>query len=179
MVLMTTTDADAGTAANDAVPHVLDRGAHGLAPGALRYENTKTLILAAVLTPLAVAACFLIPDTTWRFWALVAIGVLTAATVFVDIPFVNRWEIQNTTYTVNSDVVFIRRGLLMQRTTTLSTAQILTVEVAQGPLLRAFKLVRVRFVCIADVEALTGLSAEAAEVIRETILQSQNGHDDD
>ena len=67
----------------------------------------------------------------------------------------------------------------MQRTTTLSTAQILTVEVAQGPLLRAFKLVRVRFVCIADVEALTGLSAEAAEVIRETILQSQNGHDDD
>lgn len=156
-------------------PHVLGRGTHRLAPAALRYENIRTVILALVLTPLVAVACLQIPDSGWRIAALIAVGVLTLATFVVDIPFVNRWEYENTTYAVTRDTVFIRRGLLLRRTTTLSTAQILNVEIAQGPLLRAFGLVRVKFACIADVESLTGLSPEAAAEIRDIILDSQNG----
>lgn len=160
-------------------PHVLGRGTHGLAPAALKYENIRTLILAAILTPLAVAACFQIPSPGWRIAAFVALGVLTLATFAIDIPFVNRWEFQNTTYTVTRDTVFIRRGLLLRRTTTISTAQILNVEIAQGPLLRAFGLVKVKFACIADVESLTGLTPQAAETIRDTVLDSQGEVADD
>lgn len=158
------------------VPGPQSHGEHRLAPATLRYRNTTDVIVAVVGTPILAAATLLIPDLTWRVWVLAGIGVLTLVGLLVDIPFVNRWEVRNTSYTVTPEVVFIRRGLLIRRTTTISTAQILNVEIVQGPLLRAFDLVKVRFTCIADVEGLSGLTADAAAEIRDTILGSQNGH---
>lgn len=178
MVLMTTdrmTHADA--AMRHRIPGPQSHGTHRLAPAALRYQNTSDIILAAVGTPLLAAATLLIPDLTWRLWILIGLGFFTVVGLVIDIPFVNRWEVRNTSYTVTPEVVFIRRGLLVRRTTTLSTAQILNVEIVQGPLLRAFDLVKVRFTCIADVEGITGVTEDAAREIRDTILASQNGTD--
>lgn len=177
MVPMTTertTDADT---ARLRVPGPQGHGKHRLDPAALKYHTAVDLILAVVGTPLLAAATLLIPDHTWRTGALIAIVALSVIGLLVDIPFVNRWEVRNTSYTVTPDVVFIRRGLLIRRTTTISTAQILNVEVVQGPLLRAFGLVKVRFTCISEVEGITGITESAAAEIRDIILRSQNEAD--
>lgn len=160
------------------VPGPDGHGAHRLPSAALRYENATTLVFAAIAVPLLAAATLLIPDPTWRLWVQVALGVLTIGGLAVDIPLFNRWEVRNMSYTVTPDVVFIRRGLLIRRTTTLATAQILNVEIVQGPILRAFDLVKVRFTCITEAEGITGITPAAAREIRDIILRSQNGDRD-
>ena len=55
----------------------------------------------------------------------------------------------------------------------IATPQVLNVEIVQGPLLRAFDVVSVRFTCITDIERLGPLRREAAEEARMTVLRSQ------
>ena len=182
MVIMTTRPAAGAPARARAVrplPGPDGHGEHRLAPAALRYENVSDLLVALIGAPLLAAAAMLIPDAGWRTGALIAIGAFTLLGLAVDLPFVNRWTVRNTSYTVTPEVVFIRRGLLVRRTITLATVQILNVEIVQGPLLRAFDLVKVRFTCIADVEGITGITAEAAREIRDTVLASQSARGDD
>lgn len=180
MVPMTTERMTDAETAEQRIPGPSGHGRHRLDPAALKYHTAADLILAVIGTPILAAATLLIPDLAWRAWALIAIAVLTAVGLLVDIPFVNRWEVRNTSYTVTPEVVFIRRGLLIRRTTTISTAQILNVEIVQGPLLRAFGIVKVRFTCISETEGITGITEAAAEEIRDTILRAQNegGRDD-
>ncbi len=82
-------------------------------------------------------------------------------------------EVANTSYTVTPDYVYIARGWLWRRSTVIATAQILNVEIVQGPLLRAFDAVSVRFTCISEVEGLGPLERDAAERIRATVLRAQ------
>jgi membrane protein YdbS with pleckstrin-like domain len=78
---------------------------------------------------------------------------------------------QYTTYSVDASQVQVARGKVFRRVVTISTAQILNIEIRQGPLLRHFGLVKVKFICIADVETLGPVSVTAAEAMRHTILR--------
>lgn len=149
------------------------RGDSVLAPRALTYLNVRegaTTIL--VTTALAVAIAFL-PDPGWRTALWVVVGFLAVVSLLIELPWLNRKQVENTSYTVTPDYVYITRGWLWRRTTVIATAQILNVEVVQGPLLRAFDAVSVRFTCISEVEGLGPLEPLAAERIRATVLRAQ------
>lgn len=150
------------------------RGDCVLAPRALTYLNVREgATTALVTTVLAVAVCFL-PDPAWRTVLWVIVGVLAVVSLLIELPWLNRKHVENTSYTVTEDYVYITRGWLWRRTTVIATAQILNVEVVQGPLLRAFDAVSVRFTCISEVEGLGPLETDAAERIRATVLHAQS-----
>jgi len=149
--------------------HLLDEH---LPPVALRYLTTRSAIelAAALLIGVSALIAFVPPP-----WLAPAAGLLAAAAAggfVVDFRVINQMRVTYTTYSVSADVVLIGRGRFFRRTTFVPTAQILNVECTQGPLLRAFGLMNVRFVCITDVERLGPLSAQDAEAIRRFMLAS-------
>ncbi|MEV5041067.1 PH domain-containing protein [Microbacterium sp. LMI1x-1-1.1] len=149
------------------------RGDSVLAPRALTYLNVREGVTTVlVTTALAVAIAFL-PDPGWRTALWVIVGILAVVSLLIELPWLNRKQVENTSYTATADYVYITRGWLWRRTTVIATAQILNVEVVQGPLLRAFDAVSVRFTCISEVEGLGPLEPRAAERIRTTVLQAQ------
>lgn len=149
-----------------------------LAPRALAYLNLRdTIVTIAVATGVAVGIAF-VPDDTVRIALWVALAVLTASSLLIELPWLNRMQVRHTSYTVTTEYVYITRGWLWRRTVVIATPQILNVEIVQGPMLRAFDVVSVRFTCIADIERLGPLRREAAEDARLTVLRSQTDADD-
>lgn len=148
-------------------------GERSLAPRALAYLNLREGVgTAAVAVALSVGIAFL-PDATWRtvLWGVLA--ALAVVSLAIEMPWLNRKEVENTSYTVTPDFVYITRGWLWRRSTVIATAQILNVEIVQGPLLRAFDAVSVRFTCISEIEGLGPLERDAAERVRATVLLAQ------
>lgn len=148
-------------------------GDRSLAPRALTYLNVRESLTTVVVAVVLCAAVAFLPDPVWRaiLWAVVS--ALTVVSLAIELPWLNRREVANTSYTVTPDYVYIARGWLWRRSTVIATAQILNVEIVQGPLLRAFDAVSVRFTCISEVEGLGPLERDAAERIRATVLRAQ------
>jgi len=145
-------------------------GNSSLAPRALNYLNVRTgFSTAAAVAVLGGGICFL-PDVMWRGILGSVVAALAIISLCVELPWLNRKEVQSCSYTVTPDFVYISRGWLWRRSTTIPTAQILNVEIVQGPLLRMFDVVSVRFTCISEVEALRPLEWSAAELARTTVL---------
>ena len=157
------------TPVSPATSHVLEKH---LPPVALRYLTARSGIelVTAVLAGVAALVAFL--PRAWLAPALILLAVAAILGFGVDFGLVNQMRVTYTTYSVSADVVLIGRGRVFRRTTFIPTAQILNVECTQGPLLRAFGLMNVRFVCITDVERLGPLSAQDAEEIRRFVLAS-------
>lgn len=157
----------------DLPPQHGTRGDRSLAPRALAYLNIReglsTLLISVAL---GVGIAFL-PDAMWRgiLWGVLA--ALAVISLAIELPWLNRKEVENTSYTVTPAYVYLTVGWLWRRSTVISTAQILNVEIVQGPLLRAFDAVSVRFTCISEVEALGPLERDAAEHVRATVLRAQ------
>lgn len=153
-------------------------GEHGLAPEALRYANILTsLSLGAVAVGGAAAVLLLVQDTGWRLAALIAMVVLLAAGAALDLLVLNPIQVRSSSYTATSDFVYIARGRWVRRTVLIATSQILNVETAQGPILRALDVVKVRLTCIADVEAIVPLTPAAAEALRAVVMDAQRVDD--
>ena len=143
-----------------------------LPPVALRYLTARSAIelAAALLIGVSALIAFVQPP-----WLTPAVGLLAAAAAggfTIDFRVINQMRMTYTTYSVSADVVLIGRGRFFRRTTFIPTAQILNVECTHGPLLRAFGLMTVKFVCITEVERLGPLSAQDAEAIRRFVLAS-------
>lgn len=165
--------ADASLAPGGAPPEHGAPGEESLAPCALTYLNVREGTLTVVVALVLCVTTILVFETTWRAPACGLIASLSVLAMAVELPWLNRREVRNTTYTVTRDFVYVTHGWLWRRSTVIATAQILNVEIAQGPLLRAFDAVSVRFTCIADVQRLGPLKKDAAERIRLTVLQGQ------
>lgn len=148
-------------------------GRDALAPNALAYLNLRDAVVTiAVGVGLAVGIAF-VPDDTVRVALWVVLTVLMASSLLIELPWLNRMQVRHTSYTVTAEYVYVTRGWLWRRTVVIATPQVLNVEIVQGPLLRAFDVVSVRFTCITDIERLGPLRREAAEAARMTVLRSQ------
>lgn len=160
-----------GTDASGQIPSFQSSGSEGMPGEARGYLNLRTFIDVIVIAGMLGAVSFILLPLEIRAIALTAelafFGILTVYEFLV----INRLRMQYTTYSVDASQVHIARGKVFRQAVTISTAQIFNIEIRQGPLLRHFGLVKVKFICIADVEPLGPLTTTAAETIRNTILR--------
>ena len=143
-------------------------------------SSLETLVGAVVL---AGGVLLAVPGYL-RPLAMTVLGILLLLAVTVEIPLVNRALVRSTTYDVDDCAVRIRRGFLFERTSVLSTAQLVAVTLVEGPLLRRFGLVVVVFVCATTRERLGPLGKEEAQRVRSVALnllgaESVHGPNDD
>jgi membrane protein YdbS with pleckstrin-like domain len=101
--------------------------------------------------------------------AWIAVPVVAVLTL-VDVLVLNPLRLANRSYTVTADAVYIARGRFVRTTLVMPTAQVLNVEIAEGPLLRAFGMVRVRFVCIGDGPVIGPVLPGEAEALRRRVM---------
>lgn len=148
-------------------------GDSSLAPRALTYLNVREGLGTVVVTVALSVATSFIPDPMWRAALWILMAALAVVSLLVELPWLNRKQVEHTSFMVTPDFVYITRGWLWRRSMVISTAQILNVEVVQGPLLRAFDVVSVRFTCISEIEGLGPLERDAAELVRATVLRAQ------
>lgn len=147
-------------------------GGETLPRAALRYENFRTLLAAVPVAALLVAAALLV-KIDWvvfaALWILLPLGVVSA---LVDIGVVNRLQCRAYRYAVDRSTVEIRQGLLLRSRTTISTVQILSVDVVQGPLLRSCGLASIVFRTVGGTIKLGPVTPAAAEGVRSQVMRA-------
>ncbi len=143
-----------------------------LPPAALRYENLRTIAAAFPIAGLLTVAALLV-DIEWvafmALWVLLPVCVLS---VVIDCAIVNRLQLRAYRYVLRDSTIDIRRGVFMRSTTTVSTIQVLTVDVVQGPLLRSCGLVAVVLHTIGGTIRLGPLTPAGAEVVRARVARA-------
>ncbi|MFV0373287.1 PH domain-containing protein [Microbacterium sp.] len=176
--MLTTTEEEATTLMEQHhTPELPVAGAPGdrrLAPAAHGYLAATGLLGTLFGGGVALAAILLwVHDPWWRPALLIALGTLVVGGVVLDLVILNPLEIAYTSYTVTADFVYIRRGRFFRRSLVISTAQILNVEIVEGPLLRAFGVVKVSFTCLTEEKSISPVRSQEAERIRALVLDSQ------
>lgn len=139
---------------------------------ALKYSNLQTLVAVAPAAALLTAAAVFV-KIDWvvfvALWVLLPLCVLSA---IVDIAFVNRLQYQAYRYSHDRSTVEIRHGIFMRSTTTVSTVQILSVDVVRGPLLRGCGLASVVFRTIGGTVRLGPVTPASADAIRVQVMHA-------
>lgn len=154
------------------VPRLGELGEQRLPVRALSYMNARALCeVGASVAVLSVAAWWFLSGGG-RVLAFVAIAALAGVAVVVELPWLNRRRVKYTTYSLDSRFVYMTRGAVFRRSVLLPMRQILNVETVEGPMLRAFGFVNVRFSCITEVESLGPLDAEAVLMIRRAVARA-------
>ncbi|WP_158270348.1 PH domain-containing protein [Mycetocola zhujimingii] len=144
----------------------------GLPAQALKYLNLVDCLAISITAAGLGAIAWLVAEPPVREIVLVIIALGLATGLTFEIRMLNRIVVRKTSYTVTRDEVYIARGLLFRKYVSIPAPQVLNVEIAEGPLLRKFGLVKIRFTCITDVEALGPITPAAAESIRSTVLSA-------
>lgn len=146
-------------------------GGETLPRAALNYENLRTLSAAVPVVVLLIAGAVFVRIDWVGFvalWILVPLCVLSA---LIDIAVVNRLQYRAYRYTIGRTVE-IRHGLLMTSRTTISTVQILSVDVVQGPLLRSCGLASIVFRTVGGTIKLGPVTPAAAEGVRTQVMRA-------
>jgi hypothetical protein len=147
-------------------------GGQTLPRAALKYENLRTLAAAVPVVALLLAAAVWV-TIYWvvfvAIWILLPLCVLSA---LLDIAVVNRVQVQAYRYTVDRSTVEIRRGIFWRSRTTISTVQILSVDVVQGPLLRSCGLASVAFRTVGGTIKLGPVTPAIADVVRVQVMRA-------
>lgn len=146
------------------------RYARTLPPRAVTYVRIRSIIDIAIVGGLLCAAILFLAPPSWRPALLGAVIVLVLLGLLIDVPLIDRLVVRNTTYEVNDDRVLISRGVFLHRDLALSTAQILTVTIVQGPLLRRFGFAKLALATLTESETLAPLTLAEAEALRAQIL---------
>lgn len=142
-----------------------------LPPRALGYLMTRSACELAVGTVVIAMLLAQFAEGRWATvaWSLLLVG--TALTALVEIPYFDKLKVRFTTFSANSERVVVRRGRWLRKVTTIPSRQILSVEVVEGPLLRRFALVNVRFTCISEIERLGPLEPAVARDLVEIVAK--------
>lgn len=151
------------------MPTLGQKGTAKLPPRALGYLNARAvleLVAGALAIALTVSWIF---DGDLRVVLLPVLGVLTVVSLCVELPVLNRLRLRYTSYSVEPGYVYITRGAIIRSSVLIPTRNILNVETVEGPLLRRFGFVKVRFRCITDTESLGPLDPAAVVDIRRAI----------
>ena len=159
------------SAHNEQAPTTLQRG---LPARSIAYARTRTCIDVGVAVAIFVAIVFTIAPDMWRPVLFTVAGVLVLVALTIEIPFIDRMRISNTSYDIDEGFVQIRRGILFAEDIIVPTDRILNVAIVQGPILRLFGLARIRFVAISHFEALGPLFLDDAIRLRAEV----QGHQD-
>ncbi|KJQ52458.1 PH domain-containing protein [Microbacterium sp. SA39] len=141
---------------------------------AITYARTRTAVESALLATVGtVATAVLAPGDARPFW-FGAVGVLVLVIVAVDIPCIDRARILSVSYDVDKGFVRLRRGIVFVEDIVVPIERILNVAIVQGPILRVFGLVRIRFVTISRFDALGPLDLDVALRLRAEVQRHQD-----
>ena len=161
------------TSSWSALADVGERGVHRLPSRAVTYRNVRsvvdtvmTVVIAAVLT------VFFLPER-WRTAALVTLAALFMISVPLETAVLEVMRVRNTSYTATPEFVYLTKGVIFRTSVLIPGHQILAVETVEGPLLRKFGFVTVRFRCLTTSEELGPLNAAAVSELRRAVLQAQ------
>lgn len=147
-------------------------GADRLAARAGTYLNLRDATVTLVVGALVAGVAVVIPDPALRVVVWAGTALLVLVSLLVELPWLNRVRVRTTSYTVTPDFIYVVRGRLWRRSVLIATPQVLNVEIVQGPLLRSFGLVAMRFTCITETEWLGPLDPDSADRARATVLHS-------
>ncbi|MFC6356538.1 PH domain-containing protein [Luethyella okanaganae] len=139
---------------------------------ALRYENLRTLSAAVTFAVLLIAAALFVKIDWVEFVALWILLPLCVLGTLIDIAVVNRLQYRAYRYTVDRSTVEIWHGLLMRSRTTISTVQILSVDIVRGPLLRSCGLASIVFRTVGGTIKLGPVTPTAAEGVRTRVMRT-------
>ncbi|TFD28543.1 PH domain-containing protein [Cryobacterium lyxosi] len=148
-------------------------------PGSDRLPNEALRYLNAIDAATALVTASAVSIVAWFVFEPLRVVILTvimlgvAAAIAFEIQIMNRLRMRNTSFTVTGDEIYIVRGLFFRRFTSIATSQVLNVEITEGPVLRKFGLVKIRFTCIVAVEPLGPITPAVATAIRSTVLLKQ------
>lgn len=151
------------------------RYAESLPRNAYRYLNIHDAIQSVIVAAVAGALVLWLVPEPWKTWLLIALPILVVLSLVIEMPFINRLVVKNTSYEVSPTEVCIRKGVLLTRDTVISAAQILNVSVVEGPLLRNLGLAKVQFTSISHVEPLGPVTLDDAHAIRNALLGAYAG----
>lgn len=147
-------------------------GGKTLSRAALKYENLRTLSAVVPVVALLIAGAVWV-TIDWvvfvALWILLPLCVLSA---LIDIVVVNRLQFRAYRYTIDRSTVEIRHGLFWRSRTTISTVQILSVDVVQGPLLRSCGLASIVFRTVGGTIKLGPVTPDTAEGIRAQVMRA-------
>lgn len=139
---------------------------------ALRYANLQTLVAAVPVVALLTAAALFVTIDWIVFIALWLLLPLCVVSAIIDIAVVNRLQYRAYHYTCDYSTVEIRHGIFMRSKTTVSTVQILSVDIVQGPLLRSCGLALVVFRTVGGTIKLGPVTQASADAIRAQVMRA-------
>lgn len=144
-------------------------GSDRLPDRALGYLNARACLeavaTAVVLTVVAVVGL----DEAWRWGVLAAGAVLILLGLVLEVRWLNPLRMRTLSYTVGPRFIYVVRGVLLRRSTTVATHQVLNVESVQGPLLARFDLEKLRFRLLADTLELGPLHESTVVDVRRAV----------
>lgn len=147
-------------------------GGETLPHTALKYENLRTLSAAVPVIALLIAGAVWVTIDWVVFVALWILLPPCVVSALIDIALVNRLQLRAYRYTIDRSTVEIRHGLLMRSRTTISTVQILSVDVVQGPLLRSCGLASIVFRTVGGTINLGPVTPVTAEDVRAQVMRA-------
>lgn len=165
--MMVTTDTRAGVATMDE--------SESLPPAALSYENLRTLVTAVPVAAALAAAGILIGAevvTVATLWVLLPLCVIGTA---LDLAVINRLQYRAYRFSVVRGAVEIQHGIVLRSRTTVSAVQVLSVDLVQGPLLRAKGLTVVALRTVGGSVKLGPVCPATADRVRSQVLKALDG----
>lgn len=141
--------------------------AHRVSPRAVNYWRTKSAISAVITIAVAVTVYALVPSRPWWATALLVGLVVVDVVELLVVPQlryrIHRWE-------VNDIAIHTREGWLGRESRIAPLSRVQTVDSAQGPLMRAFRLASVTVTTASAAGPITIVGLDADEA-RELVVQ--------
>lgn len=148
-----------------------------LAPAARKVETCRGVIAWSVVLASGLGVVLAIPALQNPFvFALLSLGVVA---VLVDLVWVTPAAVRRFRYSISPDGVRTSSGLMLTRKTFVPLQQILVVERRQGPIMRAFGVVKVRLRVPGSYVDIDGVTDEAfSQLQAEVQLALARGRDE-
>lgn len=146
----------------------LDGSWHQISP---RYVWSQALQLVLTLLVL-LAAGAVVQTVTKAPWVWIPVGVLSLLTLFSLVILPRQARAYG--YRLRADDVVFRRGILWQRIVAVPYGRMQLVDIARGPLDRAFGISQLKLVTAAATTGVSipGLTQEGAEILRDTLVSA-------
>jgi len=146
---------------------VLDGSWHQISP---RYVVSQ-LVQNGIFIALLVVVALLVGIVLDQPWVWIPVGVVIAITLITLIILPRQAKALG--YMLREDDVVFRRGILWQRMVAVPYGRMQLVDITQGPLDRAFGVSQLKMVTAAATTGvqIPGLSQEAAEALRDTLIE--------
>lgn len=145
----------------------LDGTWHQISPRYVASQVVQNVIFLAVV----VAAAVILNVVMHQSWVWIPAGVIILVTL-ITLVILPR-QARAIGYMLRADDIVFRKGILWQRMIAVPYGRMQLVDITQGPLDRAFGVSQLKMVTAAATTGvqIPGLTPEAAETLRDTLIQ--------